>query len=222
MPSFAEAVSANASWKPSYNEPVGVFIGGTSGVGQGMAEQFAKMTNGKAHMILVGRNRSAAERILDSMPTPEGEGSVTWRREFFQCDVSLMKNVKALSQTLIEQLPKINFLVLSAGALNFGGRDETEEGIDKQLAIRYYSRWKFIYELIPLLRKAKDAGEDARVMSVHGGGNLKPVDLSDLAMKKNYGGLQAAGRSSVYNNYMIEVRFSLLLLSANLTNSLAN
>lgn len=212
MPSFADAVSANASWQPSYNEPVGVFIGGTSGVGQGMAELFAKMTNGKAHIILVGRNRSAAERIFATMPTAASEGSVTWKREFFQCDVSLMKNVKALSHTLLEQLPKINFLVLSAGAVNFGGRDETEEGIDKMLALRYYSRWKFIYELMPLLRKAKDAGEDARVMSVHGSGFFKPkpTDLSDLAMKKNYSGPRAILRSAVYNDYMAEVHFFLL------------
>jgi hypothetical protein len=33
--------------------PVGVFVGGTSGIGQGMAEAFAKHTNGNSHIMYV-------------------------------------------------------------------------------------------------------------------------------------------------------------------------
>lgn len=60
--------------------------------------------------------------------------------------------------------------------ITLNGRDETSdsEGLDKKLALHYYARWKFIKDLIPLLRRAKDAGEDAKVLSVLGAGHGGP------------------------------------------------
>jgi NADP-dependent 3-hydroxy acid dehydrogenase YdfG len=46
---------------------VAVFVGGTSGVGQGMAEVFNRHTKGNSHIVLVGRNRDAAERVISNM-----------------------------------------------------------------------------------------------------------------------------------------------------------
>ena len=202
------AIAAAVSWKPSYDEPVGIFIGGTSGVGAAMAVDFAKLTGGMGHIIIVGRNRKAADRILSSLSKPSAE-SAEFKREFIQSDVSLMKNVKETASMLRERLPKINFLVLSAGVLNLGGREETEEGIDKQLALRYYHRWKFIYELLPLLRMARDRGEDGRVMSVLGAKTSFFVNPDDFGMKQSYIGLKAAFATPGYNDYMMEVSYVL-------------
>jgi len=87
-----------------------------------------------------------------------------------------------------------------------GGTSETEEGIDMQLALRYYSRWRFINGLLPLLRNARDAGEDARVMSVLAAGHSWSIDVDDLAIKRSskYFGLKATLVSSGYNDYMME------------------
>lgn len=35
--------------------------------------------------------------------------------------------------------------------------------------MHYYARWKLIGDLLPALKKAKEAGEDAKVLSVLGG-----------------------------------------------------
>jgi hypothetical protein len=52
--SVLRALSASKlSTTSSKTVPVGVFIGGTSGIGQGMAEAFAKHTNGNAHIMYV-------------------------------------------------------------------------------------------------------------------------------------------------------------------------
>jgi hypothetical protein len=58
-----------------------------------------------------------------------------------------MKNVHAVSKDLVARLPKLNFLVLTTGILTMKGRDETPEGIDKKLAVHYYARWKFTYDV---------------------------------------------------------------------------
>lgn len=211
MPSISIAASSNALFSPNYI-PVGVFIGGTSGVGEEMAKAFARYTFGRAHIIIVGRNSTAARTILDSLPISTVEGDPKLRREFVYCEASLMRNIKATANTLFELLPKINFLVITAGFASRGGRNETEEGIDKQFALRYYSRWKFIYELTPLVRKAQVAGEDAKVMSVLGAGGdpyaeKRKIDLDDLGLKKCWWtGPKVAMHSVIYNDYMMDVR----------------
>jgi NAD(P)-dependent dehydrogenase (short-subunit alcohol dehydrogenase family) len=120
-----------------------------------MAEAFAHYTKGNARIIIIGRNKAAAESIISSFPKPSATSESQSPHEFVSCDATLMKDVHSVSKDLLARLPKINFLILSPGILNIHGRDETEEGIDKNLALRYYSRWKFIHDLMPLLRKAK-------------------------------------------------------------------
>jgi len=202
MTSLAAVRAANAVFSPSYvNVPVALFLGGTSGIGQATAQAFARYTKGEAHIIICGRNRAAAESIIASFPK-----SPKSRYEFVECDATLMKNVQATTTNLLSSLPKLNYLVATVGFLTLKGRDETSEGLDKKLALNYYARWKFVNDLMPLLRKAKDAGEDAKVLSVLAAGHGGPIDLDDLGLKKGYS-LSAAGvAAATYNDLMIEVR----------------
>ncbi|KAG5644452.1 hypothetical protein DXG03_008351 [Asterophora parasitica] len=135
---LAAVRAANATFDPSY-VPVAIFVGGTSGIGQGLAEAFARHTKGNAHIVIIGRNRAAADAILAQFPKPVSEGTVSaqYTHEDFL------------------RIPKINFLVMSPGILAVKGRDETTEAIDKKLAVHYYARWKFIDGLLPALRRAK-------------------------------------------------------------------
>ena len=125
--------------------PVAVFVGGTAGIGAGMAKAFAMHRNGDAHIVIVGRNRQAAEELISSFPKQAEGGS---QYEFVECDVTLMRNVRRTTTELVGRLPKVNFLVLSPGIMTTKGRDETDEGIDKKLALHYYARWRFTYECV--------------------------------------------------------------------------
>ena len=84
------------------------------------------------------------------------------------------------------------------------GRDETEEGIDKKLAVHYYARWKFLYDLLPALKKASEAGENSAVMSILAAGRGGAIDLEDLALKKGYSVQKAALIAPTYNDLMLE------------------
>ncbi|KAF9460999.1 hypothetical protein BDZ94DRAFT_1310971 [Collybia nuda] len=201
VPSLAAVRASNAAFSPSYT-PVALFVGGTSGIGQGIAEAFARHTHGNAHIIIIGRNRSAADSIIARFPKPTATTGIT--HEFIQCDVTRMRNVQVVTKELLTRVPKINFLVMTPGIATMKGRDETDEGIDKKLALHYYTRWKFTNDLMPSLLNAKGAGEDAKVMSVMAAGRGGEIDLEDLGLKKTYSLRSNAQAAPTYNDLMMQ------------------
>ncbi|TFK38846.1 hypothetical protein BDQ12DRAFT_604984 [Crucibulum laeve] len=200
MPSLSVVRAANAAYSPSY-PPTAIFVGGTSGIGQAMAEAFGNYTKGNGRIIIIGRNRASAEAILSKLPPSKIPGAP---HEFVQCDLTLMRNVEKATKDLLARVPKVNYLVMSPGIMTMSGRDETEEGIDKKLAVHYYARWKFTRDLIPALERAKDEGEDVKVLSVLAAGITGPVDLNDLGLKKGFSLAQAGLQASTYNDLMVE------------------
>lgn len=208
MPKLTEVRAFNASFQPSYI-PTAVFVGGTSGIGEAMVKAISSHLGGLVHLVIVGRNRAAAEKTFASLPRPNDADSKPVLRDFVYCDAFLMRNIITTCQELAAKLPKINFLVLSAGYLRLANVDVTDEGLDKMLVIRYYNRFKFTKELLPLLTKAKDAGEDAGVMSILGAGQARiGVDMDDLdSKKKGFSFYKAIMLSIVYNDVMVEVGF---------------
>ncbi|CAE6416158.1 hypothetical protein ACGC1H_007207 [Rhizoctonia solani] len=198
MPSLSVVRAANLAAVPKYR-PTALFLGGTSGVGQAVAEALAQATKGNSHIVLCGRNKAAADKIFEGFPKSSDS-----KYEFEQCDATLMSNVRNTTSSLVGRLPKLNYLVLSPGFLTLKGRDETPEGLDKKLALNYYARWKFVYDLMPLLEKAKAQGEEARVLTVLAAGTNGKLDENDLDLKKGYG-LKAAGdNATAMNDYMVE------------------
>lgn len=207
MPSLTEVKASNAQYAPSY-VPTAVFIGGTSGVGAAMASIYARQTKGRANIIIIGRNKAAADKIISAFPAPptvaESSGVVI-KHEFIECDASVLKNVHKTTLELLTRLEKINLLVISIGGLATH-RVVTEEGLDVSLVLRYYARAKFIDELIPLLSKARAAGEDAKAMTIlmaASGGN---VNLQDISLDSTWGFVSANTASAVYNDIMVKVQ----------------
>ena len=175
-----------------------------------MAEALGRYTKGNATIIIAGRNRAAADAIIAKLPKPTTPGV---SHEFVECDATLMKNVRATTKEILARHPKINFLVMSPGYLTLKGRDETEEGIDRKLALNYYARWTFATGLLPALKRAKEAGEDAKVFSALAAGKGGEIDVEDLGLKKSYSVPKAALASPTYNDLMMEVCGSLLYRS---------
>eukprot|EP01119_Soliformovum_irregulare_P008994 TRINITY_DN22105_c0_g1_i1.p1 TRINITY_DN22105_c0_g1~~TRINITY_DN22105_c0_g1_i1.p1 ORF type:complete len:324 (+),score=63.97 TRINITY_DN22105_c0_g1_i1:60-974(+) len=176
-----------------------VFVGATSGIGQHMAQQLAKIATRSTKIMIVGRNESAAQEIIKNMQSnPHVQGS------FLACDVTTMANIKTLAKQIERQFDSLNLLVMSPGYLSMDGRTETEDGVDRKIAAHYYSRFTLTYLLIPLLERAISLNQDARVMSVLAAGHGGHIYLDDLALKDNFGLKAAADVATTYNDLMVE------------------
>jgi hypothetical protein len=79
--------------------------------------------------------------------------------------------------------------LLPEGSLLTGCVIETGEGIEVGLALRYYSRLRFVQNLLPLL----DASASPRVIAILAGGKERELDLDDLECKVNFSAVKAAG-----------------------------
>lgn len=203
MPPLRAAQASNAEFSPAY-VPVALFIGGTSGIGQAIAEKLAFYARGNVHIFIIGRNRAAGEKTISKFPKPSLPSIV---HEFISCDATLIANVNAVTKNILARFNKINFLVMSSGSFpTTTRRDETAEGIDRPLALHYYSRWKLITDCLPALTRAQEEGEMAKIFSVLGPGRGREIDLDDLGLKKRYSFLREAGQAFIYQDIMVEVR----------------
>jgi hypothetical protein len=104
---------------------------------------------------------------------------------------------------------------MTIGTMTLKGRDETDEGLDRKFALHYYSRMRFIQNLMPeLTAAANDTDPKAslsRVVSVFDPfiGKKGTPDFADLSLKKGFSLTACATHASVMQNFALE-RFARL------------
>ncbi len=102
-----------------------LIVGGTDGIGKEIA---IKAGNDNS-VIIIGRSEEKGKRLLKKYPN--------WH--FYPTDVSEMKNVVQLTDTISKNHSAIDFVVHTADIL-LDKRVDTKEGLEKSVAINIYSR----------------------------------------------------------------------------------
>ncbi|KAL1796864.1 hypothetical protein ACET3X_005404 [Alternaria dauci] len=174
----------NASLKSLSPNLVAVFVGGTSGIGFFTAREFVRNTT-SPHVYLIGRNATEAGRIIEELSSINSSSQVS----FIQQDISLLKNVDEACSEIKSKEKQVNVLFMTCGYLTMQGRNETAEGLDRKMAVQYYSRMRFISQLTPLLDNASAANNLSRVVNVldpQAGLRLGGLDYSDLSLRHNF------------------------------------
>ncbi|KAJ5231824.1 uncharacterized protein N7469_006412 [Penicillium citrinum] len=195
MVSLEEVKRHNASLKDLGPNLVAVFVGGTSGIGEATARAFVRDTL-SSRVYLVGRNETQASKIIEELRQLNPDGQIN----FIRCDAARLNSVDEACKSIQQKENKINLLFMSAGIFTTKGRDETDEGLDKKFSLHYYSRMRFLVNLLPQLTTASNAnGGDgsstsnpglgpnlSRVVSVLAAGQEAPLIMDDLSLKNNF------------------------------------
>ena len=140
-----------------------VATGGTGGLGRAAAAELSRLG---ARLIVVSRTQSKLEDLKGYL-----EGTV----ETIQADLGLMAEVREVAERLSEE-PHIDVLINNVGVL-LPERQETEEGIEKTLAVDLAGHFLLTNLLIPKLIESAPS----RVINVTSGGlyseKIRPDDL---------------------------------------------
>lgn len=143
--------------------------GPTSGLGRMTALRLADLG---ARVVLLGRDRARLEQLRDELVARTG----VQRYSVVVVDMSSLASVRAAVASVTASETRLDILVDNAGAI-YPERGETDEGIERALAVLVVGPFALMNGLTPLLRAAP-AG---RIISVTSGGMyFQPVDLDDL------------------------------------------
>src|SRR5438552_18084960 len=77
---------------------------------------------------------------------------------------------------------------------------ETSEGLDQLISLSYYSRLRFVYNLLPLL----SSSHNGRVISILAGGRERTIDLTDLEVRNNYSMVKVAQSAATQTTLAFE------------------
>ncbi|CZR66714.1 uncharacterized protein PAC_16615 [Phialocephala subalpina] len=177
---------------------VALFVGGTSGIGEFTLKAFVKNTI-SPRVYLVGRNASAADRIIEECHGLNKDGKV----EFIKADVSELAEVDRVCKEIQKKEKAVNLLVQTQGNANLRGRDESPEGLDRKFTLNYYSRTRFISNLLPLLRTASTSPPNfARSVTILSAGSERAINLDDIELKHTFNGMRCANHTTTMNSLM--------------------
>ena len=174
-----------------------VVVGGTSGIGHGVAKRLALAG---ASVTIVGRSERGIVEELTAL-SPETAGAT---HSFVPVNAYLLSGVATACTKIKAKHDRIDYLVQSQGMATIQGfTPSPEEGLDQKLTLHVYARAKFIRELQPLLSSAKD-GRSLSILSagVHGSyANYKTDPELSLG---SYSIKNAADSAGFYNDIVMD------------------
>jgi len=174
-------------------------VGGTNGIGRGLAEWLAGQG---ASVVVAGRSEERGREVVEAMRAANADG----RHAFAQVDAMRIRDINRFCAEFQQAHDRLDHLVLTAGIASMAGYTPTEEGIDQKLAVHYYGRVALILGLVPLLEATAAKGADVRVLSVLSGGVHRPYTKyrEDPELVRNFSIPNAANAAGFYNDLALD------------------
>jgi len=125
-------------------------VGGTQGIGAGVAERFAQLG---ASVSIAGRNEKLGTDLIEKMRSYQN-GSQDFR--FFRVDASLVQDTSRFTEEArkyYEERGGLHYLIQSQGLLTYS-RVDTTEGMDNHFAVTAFSKWAITHQLISVLKES--------------------------------------------------------------------
>jgi len=152
-----------------------IITGATDGIGLAAAKSIAKKGY---HVSLVGRNPDKGKKALETIIAHSGNENL----DFFECDLSLVANVKDLADIIKQKHSKIDVLLNNAGGAN-KTKQITSEGLEKTFATNQMNYFVLSTELLDILSESNDA----RIVNVASNAHIgAEVDYENVNSEKSF------------------------------------
>ena len=152
-----------------------IITGATDGIGL----QAAKVIANKGYRVgLVGRNKEKGYQAKEIIINSTSNDKI----DFFECDLSLIKNVKKLSSQIREKYSKIDVLLNNAGGAN-KNKIITSEGLEKTFATNQMNYFVLTTELLDIISES----DDGRVVNVASNAHIgATIDYNNINSEKSF------------------------------------
>ena len=152
-----------------------IITGATDGIGLAAAKSIAKKGY---HVSLVGRNPDKGKKALETVVEHSGNENL----DFFECDLSLVANVKDLADRIKQKHSKIDVLLNNAGGAN-KTKQITSEGLEKTFATNQMNYFVLSTELLDILTESNDG----RIVNVASNAHIgAEVDYENINCEKSF------------------------------------
>ena len=135
-----------------------VVITGATGSSIGSAAAFALASAFPRKIVLVNRNETKSQELIDSIQIEYPSAAVT----HVICDLSNLKPVEEAVSKILTEVPSLDILINNA-ATPPGPYSKTVDGIESQFSIDYVSHFLLTNLLMPSIIAA---GPDSRVVNI--------------------------------------------------------
>ena len=152
-----------------------IITGATDGIGLAAAKSIAS----KDYKIgLVGRNPDKGKKAIDEIIAHSGNKNL----DFFECDLSLVKNVKTLADQIKQQYSNIDVLLNNAGGAN-KTKNITSEGLEKTFSTNQMNYFVLSTELLNIISES----DDGRIVNVASNAHIgAEVDYANINCEKSF------------------------------------
>jgi NAD(P)-dependent dehydrogenase (short-subunit alcohol dehydrogenase family) len=131
--------------KYSLNGKRALVVGGTQGIGHGVAYVLAKRG---ASVVIAGRNEKLGEQVVSELNSISPSNA---EFKFNRVDLADLANLKQFSSQLSRET--FDYIVWTAGIFPTGARQETKDGIERAFAVNYLSKFVAFNMLLPTIKK---------------------------------------------------------------------
>lgn len=149
--------------------PTSLVTGANTGIGLVTATELARQGH---RVILACRSPEKARPAIDAIVADTGNDAV----ELLELDLADLRSAGRAAATLVERGDPLHVLVANAGVA--GQRGQTVQGFELAFGINHLGHFRFVTELLPLLR----ASAPSRIVIVSSDSHYqaKGIDFDDL------------------------------------------